>query len=86
MADRTVHASIDGGGIEIVRYDRAGKWYIEIAADYGRPGLPAERFHVGVREAASRAHALRERGGVVNFGLPGGRSFDIMVKTHLKEQ
>ena len=80
MDDRRVHASYDNGGIEIVRYDRSGKWYVELAENFGRPGLPRERFHVGINEAARRAIDLEQRGGVIHTGIPGGKAFDRLVR------
>jgi len=78
MDDRRVHARAPG--IEVVRYDKAGKWYIEMAADYGRRGLPAERIQVGAAEAAETARNLgRRRDGSVYLGLPGGATFDRLV-------
>jgi len=78
LADRRVHASAPG--IEVVRYDKAGKWYVEIAANYGRPGLLAERIHVSVTEAAEAARNIARRpSGEVHLGLHGGTTFDRLV-------
>lgn len=77
--DRTVHASDARGGIEIVRYNRAGKWYCEIKENVGRVGLPAERQHIGVRQAAEQAKSLESRGGTIFIGRPGGQAFDRLV-------
>lgn len=77
MPDRRVHVSAPG--IEIVRYDKAGKWYVEIAADYGRHGLLAERKQVKIREAALHARGLIARGATHNAGIPGGQAFDRLV-------
>lgn len=75
MADRTVHA-IHPSGEQIVRYDRAGKWYIELVP----PSVDApRRKHVGVREAARRARELREQGGEILVGLHGGQMFDRLA-------
>jgi hypothetical protein len=70
--DRMVHAKTHSGG-EIVRYDRAGKWYLE------QPGFP--RLPVSVSEAAGVA-VVNERhaGGTIFLGKPGGRSFDARVR------
>jgi hypothetical protein len=71
VSDRTVHAKyLDEE--EIVRYDRAGKWYIEL------PGLGVRR-RVGVREAAQRAREIEEFGGVIMRGRLGGAAFDRLV-------
>ena len=79
VTDRRVHASFANGRVEIVRYDKQGHWYLEMAANYGRPGLPAERVHIGVAEAARRAKDLRDRGGTIFTGVPGGKAFDRLV-------
>lgn len=66
MTDRTVHATTPGW--EIVRYDRAGRWYAESDV------LP--RQQITVTEAARRA---TEVGAEVHLGRPGGRRFDALV-------
>ena len=71
MSDRTVHASYLN--MEIVRYDRSSKWYLEPTI----PGLP--RQHVSVRQAAANARYGLENGGGFNPGLPGGKAFDRLV-------
>jgi hypothetical protein len=63
-ADRTVHG-MTVEGYEIVRYDRAGKWYVE-GNGY--------RTHVSVSKAATLA---TEPGGRVFLGLGGGGRFDF---------
>jgi hypothetical protein len=65
VADRTVHGR-SRRGEEIVRYGRAGKWYIE-----GR----TDRLRVTVAQAAAAAAA-----GEFYPGLPGGRTFDAEVR------
>ena len=77
--DRTIHAADARGGIEVVRYDRAGKWFIEIKEGYGRPGLPAERVPCTVKEAAEATRSILARGGSVFLGRHGGRSFDRLL-------
>lgn len=59
----------DGVG-EIVRYDRAGTWYVE------RPGSVLTRRKVTVAEAAD----LAARGEHCS-GKPGGRRFDALVRS-----
>lgn len=72
MSDRRIHGiSTDGG--EIVRYERAGKWYIEYPTGM-RP-----RRALTVRSAASLA-AL----GRAFLGKPGGMRFDAKVREFLK--
>jgi hypothetical protein len=56
---------------EVVRYNRAGKWYVE------REGRP--RAHVTLAQAVWVAESLRERGGVIFRGVPGGRMFDFKL-------
>lgn len=68
-ADRTVHASYPG--MEIVRYDKAGKWYAE-------PTDPNERRdQLNVREAAYLAVSNR---ATWTPGLQGGRAFDRLLR------
>jgi len=67
-SDRTVHG-LTSAGAEIVRYDRAGKWYIE-------PTVPEiRRAHVTVRSAASLAAM-----GTHYPGKLGGGTFDAHVR------
>lgn len=71
MADRRVHAVLENG-TEIVRYERAGKWYAE--HDGGRDRL-------AIRDAARRAaHAATH-----TRGLPGGSFFDQLVDEYRNE-
>lgn len=70
--DRTVHARYPG--MEIVRYDRAGKWYLEPTHEI------AKRQRVTVDEAAKQAKWADEHGGSVALGLPGGATFDRMFR------
>lgn len=69
--DRTVHAIAADGG-EVVRYDRAGKWYLEY-------GDSARRRELSLNAAASLA---RRPGAQMFTGRPGGRSFDAKVRAH----
>lgn len=75
MPDRRVHAS-HSLGEEIVRYDRRGKWYIELVPP--SPHAPSRR-QVSVMEAATRAKQLRGSGGLIHYGVPGGSTFDRLV-------
>ncbi|GLU91329.1 hypothetical protein Agsp01_35840 [Agromyces sp. NBRC 114283] len=72
MADRTVHCTIvpiGGGRIEIVRYDRSGKWFYESGAT---------RWRLTLDEAASMAD---DRPAVIwHEGRPGGLMFDARVR------
>lgn len=71
MDDRTVHA-MTRLGVEIVRYGRAGKWYIEGHRDQPR-----------VRITLADAVRLAQQDGATAFlGRPGGRSFDAKINKH----
>lgn len=76
MTDRRVHAT--NADWEVVRYDRAGKWYMEWCGD-------PDDYRVGVRhrctvdEAVSAAVRLQM---VLHLDLPGGRTFDAKVRAH----
>ncbi len=74
MSDRTVHASYPG--MEIVRYDRAGKWYFEPLDS----SLPRQK--VTVREAAHQAVWATEHfesAGRIFWDRKGGSRFDRLV-------
>lgn len=71
MTDRRVHAA--NHQAEVVRYDKAGKWYIE-PLDKTLP-----RQQVSVADAARYALWLYENGGVVKQGIPGGTAFDNFI-------
>jgi hypothetical protein len=66
--DRTVHARSADKQQEIVRYDRAGKWWVENADGTRRP--------VGIREAAELARTYAVSRGTVFTGRSGGSMFD----------
>ena len=68
--NRTVHAA--GRGYEVVRYDRAGKWYVE--------GCDGSRRLVTLDQAVKEAIHIagRNRSGLF-LGRPGGRAFDHRV-------
>lgn len=71
--DRTVHATTEDGR-EIVRYDRAGKWYWE-NADH--------RKHIELAEAVRLACLS---GSHIRAGQPGGGRFDAAVRDILLER
>lgn len=76
--DRTVHAETDA--IEVVRYDRAGKWYLE-PRDKRLP-----RQHVKIADAVKYAvWAAANEGGRINFGVSGGSTFDSMIHDAVAE-
>lgn len=73
LEDRRVHAVIvpntGGSMIEIVRYDRAGKWWYE-SGEQRRP--------LSIKEAAS---FVQNRPAVIwHEGIPGGQRFDAEVR------
>ena len=69
--DRTVHAAYDG--IEIVRYNRAGRWYAE-------PTDGGKRTQLTIRKAAQLAVQGEQTGqGTIRFHLPGGDAFERHV-------
>lgn len=70
LGDRQVHGVSANGG-EIVRYDRAGKWYLE----NGRG-----RHRITLAGAVSLA---TDPGADARLGLPGGTSFDAGVRRAL---
>lgn len=67
-SDRSVHARLPDGA-EVVRYDRAGMWYME------RPGAP--RTWLKLADAISWASVDDAK---VFYGLPGGSRFDRAVR------
>jgi hypothetical protein len=72
QGDRTVHAEYDG--MEIVRYDRAGKWYLEPT------DRSLKRQAVSIRAAAATAIWGLDNGGRVFLRLPGGGMFDRLIE------
>lgn len=72
-SDRTVHA-VCADGREIVRYNRAGKWWIEHTSG---------RVPLRLQSAAEIAAVTTRFGGEVRFGLPGGMAFDKRVRDYL---
>jgi hypothetical protein len=77
--DRRVHARSDE--MEIVRYERAGKWYLE-PLNRGDEYRKIHRQRVSLRQAVIYAlWAEREApGGLICLGVPGGGSFDRLVE------
>lgn len=70
-SDRTVHAVTSTGG-EVVRYDRAGKWFIEWP-----PSVGLRRRRLTLREAAKLGTNPFSK---VFLGRPGGLRFDAAVR------
>jgi hypothetical protein len=71
--DRTVHATTLHGK-QIVRYDRAGKWYLED---------PPGRWRVRISLATAVCEAA-QFGSYVYLGKPGGKRFDAAVRAASK--
>ncbi len=67
VPDRRVHAVLGDGSL-IIRYDRAGKWFQEFP--------DKRRQKIDIRTAARLAAPAR----TVNLGLPGGNTFDALVR------
>lgn len=80
MADRTVHART-ADGIEIVRYDRAGKWYAE-RVDSVRPDVRKSRRLLKLAEAVELASRPDSEWF---FNRSGGAQFDRRVRLARKE-
>lgn len=72
VSDRTVHARLSNG-TEIVRYDRAGKWYAEAPSKKRIP-----RQLLTITQAVEMA--LADPGTEVLMGRPGGAKFDALMK------
>lgn len=73
--DRCVHARTHDG-VEVVRYDRGGKWYAEPT-----DGTP--------RRALTLARAVElatQPGSTAVLRLPGGGAFDSAVRRHRSER
>lgn len=79
-SDRTVHAENDD--IEVVRYDRAGKWFVETKRP--RSLIPARP--VTLAEAVRVALNCRDRGGAIHLRRPGGTRFDAKVRSFLDDR
>ena len=72
--ERVVHAVNTDGSAEIVRYDRAGKWF----AEFRRPLAPTVEF-ASVADAARTAVDWEERGGTIYPRQYGGTVFVRLV-------
>lgn len=72
MSDRTVHASYQD--MEIVRYDRSGKWYLEPTV----PRLKRQQVSIGTA-ARSAQWGIENAYGIWYPNLPGGSSFDRLM-------
>jgi hypothetical protein len=70
-----VHARSADGKVEVVRYDRAGRWVVERSAG---ALIPCRR--VTLPEAVAEAVSLVRRGGEVLWGQRGGTRFDAKVR------
>ena len=70
--DRAIHTRTPDDRL-IVRYDRAGKWFVESANSEAL--IPA--WQITLRQAVELA---TQEGSHIYFGVPGGRAFDAAVK------
>jgi hypothetical protein len=76
--DRTVHA--ETGYAEVVRYDRAGVWYVE---DKQPIGSLFHRARMPIREVVEWLVEQPTNEVKVYYGKPGGRQFDKRVREAL---
>lgn len=72
MADMRRRHALLPGGTEIVRYERAGKWWAE---------KDGARERLTIREAAKMAAGE----SIINRGLPGGSMFERLVDEYCDE-
>lgn len=70
--DRSVHA-VTADGVEVVRYDKAGKWFVENPDGTRRPITLPEAAELG-------AAAQVDPRGRMRFDLSGGQAFDARVR------
>ena len=79
LDNRRVHAS--GTQMEVVRYDRQGKWYLEPK----NKSLP--RQHVTIQAAVDYAYWLwyNDDEGTPYFGRPGGSRFDHLLRKKVED-
>lgn len=68
--DRRVHA--ERFGLQLVRYNKAGKWYVE--ADPEGPKNLIPRRQVTLRQAVGIAETWGSE--AIKFGVPGGGAFE----------
>ena len=71
--ERTVHA-VAADGTEVVRYDKAGKWYAE--------PIDGKRRHVTLSEAVTIALAF---GSFRDWPRNGGAQFNAEIKKRLRK-
>lgn len=78
-SDRTVHATC--GTESLVRYDRAGKWYVEFDATER-----VQRRKVTLAQAVTiAANWSRRTSGEVHLGRLGGARFDAAFRRAVSE-
>lgn len=76
MEDRRVHVASDE--FEVVRYERAGKWYIEPTDPGGK------RQHVNIDQAVDFAYHLMHENSRVLLNVPGGALFEKRLRDRIK--
>jgi hypothetical protein len=79
MSDRTVHA--ETAYAEIVRYERAGIWYVE---DTPNSATPTCRTRMRLRHVVEWVTEQPQNEVTYHFGRQGGRLFDSYVKAELE--
>lgn len=80
MSDRTVHAETPAA--EVVRYERAGVWYIEDKAQGVYRGADW-RTRMPLKHIVEWITEQPQRGVKYYFGRPGGRLFDKYVRDEI---
>lgn len=76
LPDRRVHVSHPSGE-QIVRYERQGKWFIEVI--HPDPAS-CSRTQVTIDEAVERALELTSQFGLIFWGTKGGAAFERKFK------
>jgi hypothetical protein len=76
--DRRVHAHAHKHAIEVVRYEKAGKWFLE-EFDIGDETV---RTPLTIERAVWWALLLQSHKGTILHGVPGGKVFDRKVRTY----
>lgn len=78
-ANRQVHGTVKHGAL-IVRYERAGKWYLEYpAVPLQHSASAVARGYYRRRPLTLRQAAVMASEGTHRPGLPGGRILDAIV-------
>ncbi len=86
--DRMTHAVIQDhqrlATLEIVRYDRQGRWYVE---EYGKDaGLMSKSRLKTVHDAVALAVEWSDQGGRIRLNAPGGGHFDSKYRAAIEKR